>query len=123
VSTRAHTVPKFYLNGFVAPGSEREQNPSMWVGSLTSGEITRRSPKNISISCGLYDGRGGFDEQDTTLEAHLAKIESAGVICDTQVYCLEDRNGRSNSFGDNALPGVASGADSGLDGDCGTLGQ
>jgi hypothetical protein len=77
VSTRAHTVPKFYLNGFVAPGSEREQNPSVWVGSLTSGEITRRSPKNISISRGLYDGRGGFDEQDTTLEAHLAKIESA----------------------------------------------
>jgi hypothetical protein len=45
VSTRAHTVPKFYLNGFVAPGSEHEQNPSVWVGSLTTGEITKRSPE------------------------------------------------------------------------------
>jgi len=79
VSTRAHTVPKFYLNGFVAPGSERDQNPFVWVGSLTTGEIKKRSPKNISISRGLYDGRGGFDEQGATIEAHLAKIESAAA--------------------------------------------
>jgi len=77
MSTRAHTVPKFYLSGFVAPGSEREQNPYVWVGSLTTGEITKRSPKNISISRGLYDGCGGFEEPDASIEAHLAKIESA----------------------------------------------
>jgi hypothetical protein len=77
VSTRAHTVPKFYLNGFVAPGSESERNPFVWVGSLATGEITKRSPKNISISRGLYDGRGGFEEAGATIEAHLAKIESA----------------------------------------------
>ncbi len=77
MSTRAHTVPKFYLSGFVAPGSEHERNPFIWVASLTTGEITKRSPKNISISRGLYDGQGGFEEQDATIEAHLAKIESA----------------------------------------------
>ena len=77
MSTRAHTVPKFYLNGFVAPGTEHERDPFVWVGSLTTGEITKRSPKNISISRGLYDGRGGFEESDTTIEAHLSKIESA----------------------------------------------
>lgn len=77
MSTRAHTVPKFYLNGFVAPGSEHERDPFVWVGSLTTGEITKRSPKNISISRGLYDGRGGFEELDATVEAHLSKIESA----------------------------------------------
>ena len=77
MSTRAHTVPKFYLSGFVAPESERERNPFVWVGSLTTGEITKRSPKDISISRGLYDGCGGFSEPETTIEAHLAKIESA----------------------------------------------
>ena len=50
-ATRAHTVPKFYLRGFVAPESEASSNacvdPYVWLGSLTSGEIKRRSPKNI----------------------------------------------------------------------------
>jgi hypothetical protein len=77
MSTRAHTVPRFYLNSFVAPESERERNPFVWVGSLTTGEITRRSPNNISIARGLYDGNGGFTEPDATIEARLAKIESA----------------------------------------------
>lgn len=77
MSTRAHTVPKFYLTGFVAPGSQHERDPFVWVGSLTTGEITKRSPKNTSIARGLYDGRGGFEEPDTTIEAHLSKIESA----------------------------------------------
>ena len=76
VSTRAHTAPKFYLNGFLAPGTH-ERNPFVWLGSLTTGEIVKRSPKNISISRGLYDGRGGFEEADATIEAHLSKIESA----------------------------------------------
>jgi hypothetical protein len=77
MSTRAHTVPKFYLSGFVPAESERERNPFVWVGSLTTGEITKRSPKNISISRGLYDGCGGFAELGATIEAHLAKIKSA----------------------------------------------
>lgn len=77
MSTRAHTVPKFYLSGFVAPESERERNPFVWVGSLTTGEITRKSPKNVSISRGLYDGQGGLVEVDATIETHLAKIEAA----------------------------------------------
>jgi hypothetical protein len=77
MSTRAHTVPKFYLNGFVAPGSQHERDPFVWVGSLTTGEITKRSPKNTSIARGLYDGPGGFEEPDATIEAHLSKIESA----------------------------------------------
>jgi hypothetical protein len=37
MSTRAHTVPKFYLNGFVAPGSQHERDPFVWVGSLMRG--------------------------------------------------------------------------------------
>jgi hypothetical protein len=41
MSTRARTVPKFYLNGFVAPGAQHERDPFMWFGSLTTGEITK----------------------------------------------------------------------------------
>lgn len=77
MSTRAHTVPKFYLNGFAARGAEHERDSFVWVGSLTTDEITKRSPKNVSISRGLYDGRGGFEDPDITIEAHLSKIESA----------------------------------------------
>jgi hypothetical protein len=75
--TRAHTVPKFYLNGFIAPESATSRDPFVWIGSLKTAEISRRSPKNISLARGLYDGQGGFVEPDATIEAHLAKIESA----------------------------------------------
>jgi Protein of unknown function (DUF4238) len=77
VRTRAHTVPKFYLAGFVSRESASNPDPFMWVGSLKTGEITRRSPKNISIARGLYDGQGAFLDPGATVEARLAKIESA----------------------------------------------
>jgi hypothetical protein len=76
LSTRAHTVPRFYLSGFVAPESEDGRDPFVWLGSVGTGEIKRRSPKNISIARGLYDGPGGLTGPDETIEAHLAKIES-----------------------------------------------
>ena len=57
MATRAHTVPRFYLGGFAAPESEGTADPFVWLGSLTTGEVKRRSPKNISIVRGLYDGR------------------------------------------------------------------
>jgi hypothetical protein len=80
LSTRAHTVPRFYLGGFVAPESESGRDPFVWLGSVSTGEIKRRSPKNISIARGLYDGPGGFIEPDKTIEGHLAKIESEASL-------------------------------------------
>jgi hypothetical protein len=77
--TRAHTVPKFYLNGFVAVESQAGSDPHTWIGSLENGEIVRRSPKNISIARGAYDGPGGFHDPEASIEAHLAKIESAAA--------------------------------------------
>ena len=81
-STRAHTVPRFYLRNFVAPESEHTTNidPFVWLGSLTTGEVKRRSPKNVSIESGYYDGPGGFDLPDASIERHLAKIESEAAI-------------------------------------------
>lgn len=76
MSTRGHTVPRFHLSGFVAPESENDRDPFVWLGSVSTGEIKRRSPKKISIKRGLYDGPGGLTGPDETIEAHLAKIES-----------------------------------------------
>jgi Protein of unknown function (DUF4238) len=80
LSTRAHTVPKFYLRGFVALEAQDSRDPFVWIASLTTGEIKLRSPKNISIERRLYDGPGGLAEPDATIEAHLAKIESAASV-------------------------------------------
>lgn len=92
-ATRAHTVPKFYLQGFVAPESEADSNSFVWIGSLTTGEIRRRSPKNISIARGFYDGPGGFDAPGVSIEAHLAKIESAAARAIRQFVATEPGEG------------------------------
>ena len=76
MATRAHTVPRFYLAGFAAPESEKGPDPFVWLGSLTTGEVQRRSPKNISINRGLYDGPGGFDDPSKSIEAYLSQIET-----------------------------------------------
>jgi hypothetical protein len=73
LGTRAHTVPKFYLHGFVAPETEGSRDPFVWIGSLRTGEITRRSPKNISIARGLYDGQGALAEPNATIKPTLRR--------------------------------------------------
>lgn len=83
MSTRAHTVPRFYLSGFLAPESEAGRDPFVWLGSIGTREIKRRSPKNISIARGLYDGTGGLIGPNETIEAHLAKIESDASLAIT----------------------------------------
>lgn len=77
--TRAHTVSRFYLQGFVDPSSEGQAEPYVWHGSLATGEIKRKSPKNISLIRGLYDGPGGFEDANASIEDHLSKIESAAA--------------------------------------------
>lgn len=79
MSTRAHTVPKFYLGGFVSPESVQSKDPFVWIGFLKTQEIKRRSPKNISIERGLYDGPGGLADRSASIEDHLAKIEWAAA--------------------------------------------
>ncbi|WP_442578924.1 DUF4238 domain-containing protein [Mesorhizobium sp. ASY16-5R] len=75
MSIRAHTVPKFLLAGFASPETTIGHEPSIWIASLKTGEISRRSPKNVSIVRGFYDGPGGFSGTDASVEVHLAKIE------------------------------------------------
>ncbi|MBI3527299.1 MAG: DUF4238 domain-containing protein [Betaproteobacteria bacterium] len=77
MATRAHTVPRFYLSGFTDPESNGTPDPFVWLGLLTTGEVKRRSPKNISIVPGLYDGPEGLADPSKSIEAHLSKIEAA----------------------------------------------
>jgi hypothetical protein len=78
MATRAHTVPKFLLRGFAAPASATRE-PFVWVASLKTGQVSQRSPKNVSIARGFYDGQGGLTDPNASIEAHLAKIESAAA--------------------------------------------
>jgi hypothetical protein len=80
MATRAHTVPRFYLSGFTAQGQKASHDPFVWLGSLATGTIERRSPKNISISRGYYDGIGGFEDSKRSIENHLATIESEAAF-------------------------------------------
>jgi hypothetical protein len=74
-------VPKFYLRGFCAPESEGGLvEPFIWIGSIATGEIKRRAPKNVSIVSGYYDGPGGLNDRSASIESHLAKIESAAAV-------------------------------------------
>ncbi|HEY2711608.1 MAG TPA: DUF4238 domain-containing protein [Chthoniobacterales bacterium] len=77
-ATRAHTVPRFYLRGFVAPESEEAINiePYLWLAEQGTNEVKRRSPKNVSTESGYYDGPGGFDSPAASIERHLASIEN-----------------------------------------------
>jgi hypothetical protein len=77
---RAHTVPKFYLQGFTASKSDEHLNSFVWLGSLKTGEIIKRSPKNISTVRSAYDGVGAFADPNVSIETHLSKIESRASI-------------------------------------------
>lgn len=80
MSTRAHTVPRFYLGGFTQPEVEANREPYVWVGSISSGAIDRRAPKNLSTIRGYYDGRGGFEDETKSIESHLSSIESEAAF-------------------------------------------
>ena len=79
MAIRAHTVPRFYLAGFTAPAVTQGHEPHLFVGTISNGSIARRAPKNVSINRGFYDGPGGFEEPDASIEAHLSKIEWAAA--------------------------------------------
>jgi hypothetical protein len=76
MAIRAHTVPKFYLGGFVSSEPHDGSDPFVWLGSLATGEVKRRAPKNISTVRGFYDGPGGLADTSQTMEAHLSGVEA-----------------------------------------------
>jgi len=93
MATRAHTVPRFYLSNFVSSESEGAKDPFAWVATISSGEIRRRAPKNLSIARGFYDGNGCFEEPTASLEAHLSKIEWAAASAIKRLIALPAGSG------------------------------
>ena len=47
---------------------------------MSTGNIKCRSPKNISIARGFYDGNGGFEDDDRSIEDHWSQIESEAAF-------------------------------------------
>lgn len=90
-ATRAHTVPKFYLSGFLDPSTNGIEGPYLWLGSIADGRVSCKSPKNVSVLNRYYDGPGGFEGQDITLEKHLAGIESAAARAIKEFVQLEPK--------------------------------
>lgn len=85
MTTRAHTVPRFYLSGFTCATANQNCEPYLYLGSVETGSIKRRAPGNVSIARGFYDGPGGLAERDATIEIHLAKIERAAAMAISQL--------------------------------------
>lgn len=91
LATRAHTVPKFLLEGFCSEANEgrHHKRPALWVGTISTGKIERRAPSNTGLSRGLYDGPGGFSDTTKSIEAHLSKIENNAAIAIRRLAAAE----------------------------------
>jgi Protein of unknown function (DUF4238) len=79
MADKHHYVSQFHLRHFIDPNSASTPDPWLWVGDLKTKKIKRRAPKNLAWSRGMFDGPGGFADPNTSLEKHLAEIESAAA--------------------------------------------
>ena len=61
-------VPKFYLRGFCAPGSER-----LWVGDIRTQKVYPAHVSDVGVVKDIYAGDSGPHEDE--LEERLAEIE------------------------------------------------
>jgi hypothetical protein len=67
-----HYVSKFHLNQFLDPDSMSTEDPWLWVGFVGTGDVKRRSPKNLGKAPLMFHGPGCLAGRDETLEAFLA---------------------------------------------------
>jgi hypothetical protein len=67
-----HYVSKFHLREFCDPSSLSSRDPWLWVGSIKDARVKRRSPKNVGTATGLFDGPGGFENPNASIEKFLA---------------------------------------------------
>ena len=50
-----HTLPVFFLRGFVDPASCRGRNPYLWVADVEEKRVYRRGPENVAAISRFYD--------------------------------------------------------------------
>ncbi len=83
-----HYVSKFHLRMFCDPTSAATPDPWLWLGEIATGSVRRRSPKNVGTLPDFFDGPGGFESPDVTIETFLANevegpaARSLREVCD-----------------------------------------
>lgn len=79
--SRDHYVSRFHLREFCDAASLSSHDPWLWLGTITDNSVKRRSPKNVATATDLFDGPGGFERSDTTIETFLAnEVESPAAF-------------------------------------------
>ena len=78
---RHHYVSQFHLREFTDQRVAPPATPFLWIGSVETGVIERRAPKNVGWSADLFAGPGGPKDRDASLETYLAsEIESPAAF-------------------------------------------
>lgn len=78
---RHHYVSQFHLREFTDARVAPPATPFLWVGTLDSGAIERRAPKNVGWASDLFAGPGGLSARDASLESYIAsEIESPAAF-------------------------------------------
>jgi hypothetical protein len=71
-----HYVSQFHLRRFLDPDSASGRDPWLWVGDIATRTVKRRAPKNLAWARGMFDGPGGFEDTEASIETFLAnKVE------------------------------------------------
>ena len=73
MGTRDHYVSRFFLAGFTDLSGPANHEPWLWIGSIDTGLIVRRAPKNVGWSRNLFSAPGGLLDPSDRLERFLAE--------------------------------------------------
>jgi Protein of unknown function (DUF4238) len=74
---RDHYISQFHLRGFTDLLRVHKRQPWLWVGNCGTHKISRRAPKNLAWSRGMFAGPGGLADQTSSLETFLSReVES-----------------------------------------------
>jgi hypothetical protein len=83
MAEKHHYISQFHLRQFLDPDSASGRDPWLWVGDLATRTVKRRAPKNLAWTRGMFDGPGGFEEAEKTIERFLAtevEAPAAGAL-------------------------------------------
>jgi hypothetical protein len=75
-----HTIPEFYLRGFLDPNAPAGQEPYLWFHTHPECKWRRRSPKNLSTLPNYYSVPGEGGKFDHAAEHFLQQIENDAAI-------------------------------------------
>jgi hypothetical protein len=71
-------------------------DPWLWQGYVSDGSIKRRAPKNMAWKRSLFDGPGGLQNRNSSLESFLAREVEAPAAAAMKTLCNSGRSNLSN---------------------------